>query len=109
DRSAQVMAAFLYASKGQRDKIDPLLLKAHPSDIVDGDEAYWLGGIHALLGDRGQALAWFQRAVDLGNHNYPWFQKDKNYDKLRSDPDYQRILEIVRKHWDEYKTALGDN
>lgn len=28
----------------------PLTYKPH--DIVDGDEAYWEGGMYALLGDR---------------------------------------------------------
>ncbi|MGA8433093.1 MAG: protein kinase [Candidatus Sulfotelmatobacter sp.] len=107
DNSAQVMAAFLFASRGQRDRIDPRILSARPGEIVDGDFLYWTGGIHALLGDRQQALAWFRRAVDVGNHNYPWFQRDKNYDRLRGDPEYQRIMEEARKHWEDYKQAFG--
>jgi TolB-like protein/Flp pilus assembly protein TadD/predicted Ser/Thr protein kinase len=107
DNSAQVMAAFLYASRGQRDKIDPTILKSRPTDVIDGDVAYWTGGIHALLGEREQALAWLRRAVEVGNHNYPWFQKDKNYDSLRGDPEYRRIMEEVRRHWEEYKRAFG--
>jgi TolB-like protein/cytochrome c-type biogenesis protein CcmH/NrfG/predicted Ser/Thr protein kinase len=105
--SSLIMAAFLYASRGQRDKIDPKLLRSRPQDVIDGDYAYWTGGIHALLGEREQALAWLRRAVDLGNHNYPWFQKDKNYDSLRGDPEYQRIMGEVRQHWEQYKQAFG--
>jgi len=108
DNSAQVMAAFLYASKGERDKIDQKILKARPKEVIDGDLAYWIGGIHALLGDRAEALAWLRQAVEVGNHNYPWFQRDKNYDKLRADPEYQRILEEVRRHWEEYRQTFGE-
>jgi eukaryotic-like serine/threonine-protein kinase len=108
DNSAQIMAAFLYASKGEREKINPDILKARPQDVTDGDLAYWTGGIHALLGDRQEALAWLRRAVQVGNHNYPWFQRDKNYDKLRADPEYQRIMEEVRGHWQEYKQTFGE-
>jgi len=107
DNSAQMMAAFLYASRGQRDMIDPKILNARPAEVIDGDLAYWTGGIHALLGEKEQALAWLRRAVEVGNHNYPWFQKDKNYDPLRGDPEYQRIMEQVRRHWEEYKQAFG--
>ncbi len=107
DNSAQVMAAFLYASRGQRDKIDPRILKSRPAEVIDGDIAYWTGGIHALLGEKEQALAWLRRAVEVGNHNYPWFQKDKNYDSLRGDPEYQRIMAEVRQHWEQYKHAFG--
>jgi hypothetical protein len=56
-----------------------------------------------LLGERQQALAWLRRAVEVGYHNYPWFQKDKNYDSLRGDPEYQRIMGEVRQHWEQYK------
>jgi hypothetical protein len=77
DNSAQVMAAFLYAWRGQRDKVDPTILKSRPTEVIDGDLAYWTGGIHALLGEREQALAWLRRAVEIGNHNDPRFQKDK--------------------------------
>jgi hypothetical protein len=45
--------------------------------------------------------------VEVGNHNDPWFQKDKNYDTLRGNPEYQRIMEEVRQHWEQYKQMFG--
>jgi hypothetical protein len=97
------LAAFLYASRGQREKIDARLLQYRPEQIIDGDGAYWQGGIHALLGDRQGALAWFKRTVALGDTNYPWFERDKNYDTLRADPEYQTIMAGVRQRWEAYK------
>jgi eukaryotic-like serine/threonine-protein kinase len=55
------------------------------------------------LGERQQAITWLRRAVQVGDHNYPWFQRDKNWDSLRSDPDYQHIMEEVRKSWESYR------
>ncbi len=75
--------------------------------MVDGDLAYWAGGTYALLGEKEKALEFLQRAVDLGNHNYPWFQRDKNYDKLRSDPGYQRIMADVRRRWERYRQLFA--
>jgi eukaryotic-like serine/threonine-protein kinase len=98
-----LVAAFLYASRNQREKIDAKLFQYRPEQIIDGDEAYWLGGLYALLGDRKQALDWFKRAVTLGDVNYPWFERDKNYDSLRSDPEYQSIMAGVRQRWEAYK------
>jgi serine/threonine protein kinase/Flp pilus assembly protein TadD len=103
DDSARLLAAFLYASRGQKEKIDARLLRYHPDQIIDGDAAYWLGGIYALLGDRQQALDWLKRTVALGDVNYPWFELDKNYDSLRSDPEYQSIMAGVRQRWEAYK------
>jgi tetratricopeptide (TPR) repeat protein len=98
-----IAAAFLYASRKQRERIDHKLFQYRPDQIIDGDAAYWLGGIYALLGDRQQALEWLKRTVDLGDVNYPWFERDKNYDSLRSDPEYQSIMAGVRQRWEAYK------
>ncbi len=103
DDSARLLAAFLYASRGQKAKIDARLLQYRPEQIIDGDAAYWAGGIHALLGDRQTALDWLKRTVALGNVNYPWFERDKNYDTLRADPEYQTIMAGVRQRWEAYK------
>jgi tetratricopeptide (TPR) repeat protein len=107
DASPQVASGFLYAARSRRDLVDPRLLHERPEDEVDGDIAYWVGSIHALLGDRDQALAWFRRTIELGNHDYPWFQRDKNYDKLRGDREFQRLLDEVRHHWESYKEEVG--
>jgi TolB-like protein/Tfp pilus assembly protein PilF/predicted Ser/Thr protein kinase len=107
DDSARLLAAFLYAARGQREKIDPRLLKYRPEEIIDGDSAYWQGGIHALLGDRQLALAFLRRTAVLGDVNYSWFERDKNYDSLRSDPEYQSIMTGIRQRWEEYKNEFG--
>ena len=98
-----LVAAFLHASRNQREKIDGKLFQYRPEQIIDGDEAQWLGGLYALLGDRQRALDWLKRAVALGDVNYPWFERDKNYDSLRSDPEYQSIMAGVRQRWEAYK------
>ena len=103
DDTARLLGAFLYASRGRREKIDARLLQYRPEQIIDGDGAYWLGGIHALLGNRQSALDWFKRTVALGDTNYPWFERDKNYDTLRAEPEYQTIMAGVRQRWEAYK------
>jgi eukaryotic-like serine/threonine-protein kinase len=103
DDSARLVAAFLYASRGQRDKIDPTLFQNRPERVIDGDAAYWTGGIYALLGERQRALDWFKRTVALGDVNYPWFQQDKNYDSLHADSEYQKALAEAQQRWSAYK------
>jgi serine/threonine protein kinase/tetratricopeptide (TPR) repeat protein len=103
DDTARLLAGFLYASRGQREKIDPRLFQYRPEQIIDGDAAYWLGGIYALLGDRKRALDWLRRTVALGDVNYPWFQRDKNYDNLRADLEYQTTMTEVQQRWEAYK------
>ncbi|HEU5401861.1 MAG TPA: protein kinase [Terriglobales bacterium] len=102
DDSPLIFAAYLHAMRGERDKIDPDVLHYRPEGIVDGDLAEWVGGVYALLGDKATALAFLRRAVTLGNHNYPWFQRDKNWDKLRGDPDYEKLMREVEGYWQGY-------
>jgi hypothetical protein len=97
-----MLAAFLYASRSQAEEIDSRILQYRPEQIIDGDAAYWLGGIHAMLGDKQRALDWLERTAALGNVNYPWFERDKNYDSLRSDLKYQTIMAGVRQRWEAY-------
>jgi len=103
DDTPRLMAAFLYASRHQREKIAPRLLRYRPEQVIDGDDAYWTGGIYALLGDRQHALLWLKRTVELGDVNYPWFERDRNYDSLRADPEYQSIMAGVKQRWQAYK------
>src|SRR5262249_8845943 len=90
DATPALMSAFLYAARGRRDQIGADILREKPETVVDGDRAYWIGSIYALLEDKPRALAWLRRTIDLGNHNYQWFARDKNWDKLRGDPQYER-------------------
>ena len=39
---------------------------------------------------------WLRRAIELGNENKAWFQRDKNWDSLRDDPEYQEIINSIR-------------
>jgi eukaryotic-like serine/threonine-protein kinase len=103
DDTARMLAAFLYASRGQREKIDPQVLQYRPEQIIDGDAAYWQGGIYALLGEKQRALDWLKRGVALGDVNYPWFQRDKNYDNLRGDAEFETVMAGVQQRWAAYK------
>ena len=106
DDSSIALSAFLYASRGQRQKIDSKIFAYRPEEVVDGDLAYWLAGVHALLGEKPQALLWFRKAIEIGNHNYPWFERDKNFASMRSDPEYLRLMNVVKAHWQEYQRVF---
>jgi len=63
---------------------------------TDHDIAYWLASAYAMEGERDEALKWLRRAIELGNENRPWFERDKNWDSLRSDPEYLQIIDSIR-------------
>ncbi len=102
-------AEFVYASRGERQKVDPRLLTLRPAEVVNAELAYGISGIKALLGDKQEALAWLRRTIELGNHNYPWFQRDRNYEKLRGDPEFQRLMTEVRRRWERYQELFSES
>ena len=63
---------------------------------TDHDIAYWLASAYAMEGEREEALKWLRRAIELGNENKPWFERDKNWDSLRDDQEYQRIIDSIQ-------------
>ena len=109
DDAAATLSAFLYASRGQREKIDPTIFAYKTDEVIDGDLAYWVAGIHALLNEKPQSLVWLRRAIEIGNHNYPWFQRDRNFENMRKDSDYQRLMAIVESRWKEYQRVYNEN
>jgi serine/threonine protein kinase/tetratricopeptide (TPR) repeat protein len=62
---------------------------------TDHDVAYWLASAYAMEGERDKALKWLRRAIELGNENKPWFERDRNWDSLRNDPAYQQIISSI--------------
>ena len=60
-------------------------------------------GLHRLAtyfadeGDSSEALHWLRRAIYLGNENYPWFQKNPAWNNLRTNADFDRILDDLKK------------
>jgi serine/threonine protein kinase/Flp pilus assembly protein TadD len=107
EEELMVLSAIVYASRGERDKINPRFFLYKPEELVDGDLAEWIGAVHALLGEKQTALACLRQAVRVGNHNFPWFQRDKNWDTLRGDPEFQRIMSEVEGYWQHYNELFG--
>jgi hypothetical protein len=48
-----------------------------------------------MEGEREEALKWLRRAIELGNENRPWFERDRNWQSLRNDPEYREILDSI--------------
>ena len=56
---------------------------------------------YALLGASERALHWLAIAVDRGFINYPFLARyDPFFEKLRSHPRFQQLIETVRDRWE---------
>jgi serine/threonine-protein kinase len=63
---------------------------------ADHDIAYWLASAYLLQGRQVLALTWLQKAIDLGNENYLWFESDPNWADLHDDPRFKEMMQRVR-------------
>jgi len=63
---------------------------------ADHDIAYWLASAYLLQGRQVLALEWLQKAINLGNDNYLWFEADPNWTDLHNDPRFKEMMQRVR-------------
>jgi serine/threonine-protein kinase len=97
-RIAVPTLALCYVQAGERARAGALLKDDTLSAAeADSEMAYRLATYFAVEGDSSEALHWLRRAVYLGNENYPWFQKNPAWNNLRTNADFERILEDLKK------------
>lgn len=91
-----IYATFLSALGFSEEARAQLTDEVRKTADTDHDIAYWLASAYAMEGERDEALKWLRRAIELGNENRPWFERDKNWDSLRRDPEYLQIIDSIR-------------
>ena len=97
-RIAVPTLALCYVQAGERERAAALLKDdTLAAAEADSEMAYRLATYFAVEGDSSEALHWLRRAIYLGNENYPWFQKNPAWNNLRTNADFERILEDLKK------------
>ena len=97
-RIAVPTLAICYVQAGMRDRAAALLRdETLAAAEADSEMAYRLATYFAGEGDSSEALHWLRRAIYLGNENYPWFQKNPAWNNLRTNADFERILEDMKR------------
>jgi serine/threonine-protein kinase len=97
-RIAVPTLAMCYVQVGEREQAASLLKdETLAAAEADNEMAYRLATYFAVEGDASEALHWLRRAIYLGNENYPWFQKNPGWNNLRTNADFERILEDLKK------------
>jgi serine/threonine protein kinase/tetratricopeptide (TPR) repeat protein len=99
--SQKIFLAYCYLARGERARAlglidDQVIATAR----ADQDIAYRLATIYALDLQADEALDWLERAISMGNENYPWMATSPNWDALRDDPRFKSILESLRERWE---------
>jgi serine/threonine-protein kinase len=97
-RIAVPTLALCYVQAGERARAAALLKDdTLTAAEADNEMAYRLATYFAVEGDSSEALHWLRRAIYLGNENYPWFQKNPAWNNLRTNADFERILDDLKR------------
>jgi serine/threonine-protein kinase len=97
-RIAVPTLALCYVQAGARERAAALLKDdTLAAAEADSEMAYRLATYFAVEGDSSEALHWLRRAIYLGNENYPWFLINPAWNNLRTNADFERILEDLKK------------
>ena len=85
------------SAQGKHDLADQQLTEGvKVAAAADHDVAYWLASAYLLQGRQVLALTWLQKAIDLGNENYLWFESDPIWTDLHADPRFKEMMQKVR-------------
>jgi eukaryotic-like serine/threonine-protein kinase len=111
-RIAVPTLALCYVQAGERERAAALLKDdTLAAAEADSEMAYRLASYFAVEGDSSEALHWLRRAIYLGNENYPWFQINPAWNNLRTNADFERLLEDLkrgfRKNQKTWKRLMG--
>jgi serine/threonine-protein kinase len=99
-RIAVPTLALCYVQAGDRARAATLLTDdTLAAAEADSEMAYRLSTYFAVEGDSSEALHWLRRAIYLGNENYPWFQKNPAWNNLKTNSDFERILEDLKRSY----------
>ena len=85
-------AIYLAGAGRREDAVKQLSDDALNLSRADHDMAYWVGSTYSILGDKDLAFKWLNRAIKLGNQNWPHFEHDKSLNPLRDDPRFAELM-----------------
>jgi serine/threonine-protein kinase len=100
--SQKITLAYCHIEKGEVEQALALMDdKVEAAAYADQDTAYRLGGVYALVGRADEAIEWLERAVAMGNENYPWISSNPQWQLLKDNPQFVAILEALREKWEK--------
>lgn len=98
----QIVLAWCLSARGQHEKARALITtQVKETAAADHDVAVWLASFYAMENQRDEAIEWINKAVALGNENYPLFADNNRFDNLRCDLRFIDLLSALKQKWEE--------
>ncbi len=98
----QIILGWCYSARGQHERARSVITdQVKETAAADHDVALWLASLYAMENMRDEAVEWINKAIQLGNENYPLFADNPRLDNLRCDLRFIDLLSELKKKWEE--------
>jgi len=102
----EARAVFLEAAE-RHTGADRVLWAAEAGGLRYAVHAYNAACYWSMAGAHATALEWLARAIDLGYRDATWARVDPDLEPIRDDPEFERIVEEVRRLDNAPEAARG--
>jgi TolB-like protein/Tfp pilus assembly protein PilF len=97
----KLFLAYCYLARCDRERAFALIdNQVIETAYADQDIAYRLATVYALNNQPDEAIEWLERAISMGNENYPWFTMNPNWKGLIDNTRYKSLLENLKTKWE---------
>jgi DNA-binding SARP family transcriptional activator/TolB-like protein/Tfp pilus assembly protein PilF len=86
---------YVYAQQGRRAEALRVLTRLDSLSSGEYVTSYAVALVYTALGERDQAFAWLDRAVQERTHWLLWLNRDRRWDPIRSDPRFGSLVRRV--------------
>ncbi len=86
---------YVYGIQGKRQEALQVLSNLEARSKKEYVTAYAVALVHAALGDKDQAFAWLDKAVEERTHWLVWLKRDLRWEPIRSDPRFEALIKRV--------------
>jgi eukaryotic-like serine/threonine-protein kinase len=70
--------------------------------------SYYIACAYARMGNKTAAFEWIREAADSGFACYPLFERDPNFESLRSDARWRNMISEFRQTWEGYRKLTSE-
>ena len=95
--------------EGETEKAGAAVNELEQTNPADAEIWFYMAEIYGLLGDAGSSARTLTEGINRGYFNYPYLVSHSFFDRVRSAPEFQRVLEMARVRHEAFKEQFFPN
>jgi len=86
----------------------PVLKKWEETEVLDGESWFTRAQAFGRIGDAEGATRTLRRAIDGGFFNYPLMLRDPQFNRVRGNADFQRVVAMAKTKYDAFRNRFPE-